>query len=283
MPNFANILNSLLQNFSTPVIRRFFIRLLILSSFLLYGSEITAQVSGGFQFDPLDKKGTQKNRKELLRNQEIFWVKKVIRQEILLKEMERIRVETNKIMEEISKLINGEGQNLEGELTKLQDETIRVNQEIVTELEKINEGFLEGRESVRRKLENMRKESKSLVREIAFILEYEKEIWQKKQNLQGSSLQTNGELTTPQSKSGEVLRSNVFSNKEPELDEVITTQDPQDESFKDKEPSPKNRFEKTADNSGNRPKGNYDEGKQDSKGVLESFKDELAEKISQKK
>ena len=152
--------------------------MLILSSFLLYGSDITAQVNGDFQFDPLDKKGAQKNREKRLRNQEIFWAKKVIRQEILLKEMERIRVETNKIMKEISKLINGEGQNLEGELTKLQDETIRVNQEIVAELKKINEGFLEGREGVRRKLENMRKESKSLVREIAFILEYEKEIWQ---------------------------------------------------------------------------------------------------------
>ena len=99
-------------------------------------------------------------------------------------------------MTEISKLIKGEGQNLEGELTKLQDETIRVNQEIVAELEKINEGFLEGREGVRRKLEKMRKESKSLAREIAFILEYEKEIWQKKQNFQGSLLQTNGILST---------------------------------------------------------------------------------------
>ena len=29
-------------------------------------------------------------------------------------------------------------------------------------------------------------------------------------------------------KTGEVLKSNVFSNKEPELYEVITTQDPQD-------------------------------------------------------
>ena len=206
MPNFANILNSLLQNFSTPVIRRFFIRLLILSSFLLYGSDSTAQVSGGFQLDLLDKKDAQKNREKLLRNQEIFWGKKLIRQEILLKEMERIRVETNKIMKEISKLIKGEGKNLEGELTKLQDETIRVNQEIVAELKKINEVFLEGKEGVRRKLENMRKESKSLVREIAFILEYEKEIWQKKQNFQGSLIQTNGELTTPQSKSGEVLK-----------------------------------------------------------------------------
>ena len=281
MPNFANILNSLLQNFSTPVIRRFFIRLLILSSFLLYGSEITAQVSGGFQFDPLDKKGTQKNREELLRNQEIFWVKKLIRQEILLKEMERIRVETNKIMKEISKLIKGEGQNLEGELTKLQDETIRVNQEIVAELKKINEGFLEGREVVRRKLESMRKESKSLVREIAFILEYEKEIWQKKQNLQDSLLQTNGELTAPQSKSGKVLKSNVFSNKEPELDEVITILDPQDESFKDNKPSPKNRFEKTIDSSRNEPKVDYQKGKQDNKGLLEPLKDESTEKLPQ--
>ena len=281
MPNFANILNSLLQNFSTPVIRRFFIRLLILSSFLLYGSDITAQVNGDFQFDPLDKKGTQKNREKSLRNQETFWVKKVIRQEILLKEMERIRVETNKIMKEISKLIKGEGQNLEGELTKLQDETIRVNQEIVTELEKINEGFLEGRESVRRKLENMRKESKSLVREIAFILEYEKEIWQKKQNFQGSLLQTNDELTTPQSKSGEVLKSNIFSNKEPELDEVITINDPQDESFKDNKPSPINRFEKKIDSSRNEPKVDYEEGKQDNKGLLEPLKDESTEKLAQ--
>ena len=281
MPNFANILNSLLQNFSTPVIRRFFIRLLILSSFLLYGSKITAQVSGGSQFDPLDKKGAQKNREDLLRNQEIFWVKKVIRQEILLKEMERIRVDTNKIMKEISKLINGEGQNLEGELTKLQDETIRVNQEIVAELEKINEGFLEGRESVRRKLENMRKESKSLAREIAFILEYEKEIWQKKQNFQGSLLQTNGKLTTPQSKSGEVLKSNIFSNKEPELDEVITIHDPQDESFKDNKPSPINRFEKKIDSSRNEPKVVYEKGKQDKKGILEPLKDESTEKLPQ--
>ena len=141
MPNFANILNSLLQNFSTPVIRRFFIRLLILSSFLLYGSDSTAQVSGDFQFDPLDKKGAQKNREKRLRNQEIFWAKKVIRQEILLKEMERIRVETNKIMKEISKLIKGEGQNLEGELAKLQDESTRVNQEIVTEIKKLIYAF----------------------------------------------------------------------------------------------------------------------------------------------
>ena len=281
MPNFANILNSLLQNFSTPVIRRFFIRLLILSSFLLYGSDITAQVSGDFQFDPLDKKGAQKNREKSLRNQEIFWVKKVIRQEILVKEMERIRVETNKIMKEISKLIKGEGQNLEGELTKLQDETIRVNQEIVAELKKINEGFLEGREGVRRKLENMRKESKSLVREIAFILEYEKEIWQKKQNFQGSLLQTNGELTTPQSKSGEVLKSNIFSNKEPELDEVITIHDPQDESFKDNKPSPINRFEKKIDSSRNEPKVDYEKGKQDNKGLLEPLKDESTEKLPQ--
>ena len=281
MPNFANILNSLLQNFSTPVIRRFFIRLLILSGFLLYGSDITAQVNGDFQFDPLDKKGAQKNREKSLRNQEIFWVKKVIRQEILVKEMERIRVETNKIMKEISKLIKGEGQNLEGELTKLQDETIRVNQEIVAELKKINEGFLEGREGVRRKLENMRKESKSLVREITFILDYEKEIWQKKQNLQGSSLQTNGELTTPQSKSGEVLKSNRFSNKEPDLNEVITIHDPQDESFKDKEPSPKNRFKKTIENSRNEPKVDYEKGEQDNKGLLESLKDESTEKLPQ--
>ena len=281
MPNFANILNSILQNFSTPVIRRFFIRLLILSSFLLYGFDITAQVSGDFQFDPLDKKGAQKNREKLLRNQEIFWVKKVIRQEILLKEMERVRVETNKIMKEISKLIKGEGQNLKGELTKLQDETIRVNQEIVAELRKINEGFLEGREDVRRKLENMRKESKSLVREITFILDYEKEIWQKKQNLQGSSLQTNGELTTPQSKSGEVLKSNRFSNKEPDLNEVITIHDPQDESFKDKEPSPKNRFKKTIENSRNEPKVDYEKGEQDNKGLLESLKDESTEKLPQ--
>ena len=281
MPNFANILNSLLQNFSTPVIRRFFIRLLILSSFLLYGSDITAQVNGDFQFDPLDKKGAQKNREKSLRNQETFWVKKVIRQEILLKEMERIRVETNKIMKEISKLIKGEGQNLEGELTKLQDETIRVNQEIVAELEKINEGFLEGREGVRRKLENMRKESKSLVREIAFILEYEKEIWQKKQNFQGSLLQTNDELTTPQSKSGEVLKSNIFSNKEPELNEVITIHDPQDESFKDNKPSPINRFEKKIDSSRNEPKVDYEEGKQDNKGLLEPLKDESTEKLAQ--
>jgi len=282
MPNFANILNSLLQNFSTPVIRRFFIRLLILSSFLLYGSDITAQVSGGFQFNPLGKKGAQKNREKFLRNREIFWVKKVIQQEILLKKMERIRVETNKIMKEISKLINGEGQNLEGELTKLQDETIRVNQEIVAELKKINEGFLEGREGVRRKLENMGKESKSLASEIAFILEYEKEIWQKKQNLQDSLLQTNGELTTLQSKSGEVLKSNVFSNEAPELDEVITVHDPQDESFKDNKPSLKNRFEKTVDNNRNGPKGDYDERKQDNKSVLESFKDELTQKLPQK-
>ena len=141
MPNFANILNSFIQIFSIPVIIRYFILLCTLYSFLLYGSDSTAQVSGGFQFNPLDKKEAQKNREKLMRNQENFWGKKVIQQEILRKEMKRIRVETKKIMKEISRLIKGEGQNLEGELAKLQDETIRVNQEIVAELKKINEEF----------------------------------------------------------------------------------------------------------------------------------------------
>jgi len=282
MPIFANKLNSLLPKFSAPVIRNFFFLLCILSSFLLYGYDSTAQVSEGFPFDPLDKKDSQKNREKLLRNHEIFPEKKVKQREILRKEMKRIRVETNKIMKEISNLIEGEGQNLEDELAKLQDEIIRVNQEIAEEITNINKGFLEGREGVRWKLESMRKESTSLAREIAFILDYEKEIWQKKKNLQGSLLQTNGELTASQFKSGEVLQSNVFNNKEPELDEVIIIHDPQDESFKDKEPSPKNRFEKTVDNSRNGPKGDYNEVKQDNKGVLEPFKDELAEKLPQK-
>ena len=110
MPNFTTTLHSLLKNFSIPVIIRFFILLCILSRFLLYGSDSNAQVSGGFQFDLLDKKDAQKNRENLLRNQEIFWRKKVIQQEILRKEMERIRFETNKIINEISKLIKGEGQ-----------------------------------------------------------------------------------------------------------------------------------------------------------------------------
>lgn len=307
MPNFTNILNSLLQISSTPVIRRFFILLCILSRFLLYGSDSSAQVSGGFQFDRLDKIEIQRNKGKTLRDQGTLRENRLVRYEILLEKMKKIRLKTQKLMREISMAMRGETLKLKSKLEKLQGEIIKINQEIVADLQKVNEDFLEGRENIRRKLESMRKESKSLESEIAFILEYEREIWQKEtENLQNSLLQAKVEPTGTQSKSGVMFKSSRSTNKNFGTDKMITVNDPKENSVviipeykhnlekskrgykkaserkDDNKTLPKNRFERTVDNSQNEPKGDYDEGTQGSKGSLKSLKDESAEKPLQK-
>ena len=176
----------------------------LLAGLLISQPLITISVAQkSFQFDVVNREETQRDQ-QLLREQ------MQLQQEILREEMEIIRIETQKIMKDISMAMKEEAVKvkLKEKLVNLQEETAQINKGILGNLEKAKEDFSEGRDEIRKELENMRKEDKSITKEIAVVPEDQQHIWKEKTvSLQDSLIEAKADLAAAQTDPGDAVES----------------------------------------------------------------------------
>jgi hypothetical protein len=174
----------------------------LLAGLLISQPLITISVAQkSFQFDVVNREETQRDQ-QLLREQ------MQLQQEILREEMEIIRIETQKIMKDISMAMKEEAVKVKEKLVNLQEETAQINKGILGNLEKAKEDFSEGRDEMRKELENMRKDDKSITKEIAVVPEDQQHIWKEKTvSLQDSLIEAKADLAAAQTDPGDAVES----------------------------------------------------------------------------